>query len=202
MSSMAKIFVVVNLVIIVAVFGSAATLLGAQDDYRAALTEATTKARETHAAQKKRIDDAQAQTAAQQTKAINEMNRANDAQQRFEMAKASLDAANQITVSNGAALEGLSGEYGSLRKLYEGQAELNKTLHSYLTDVTERVIATAIHGDVSEPEVRSKPRELECGSVVGDRLLFPVRQAVDDARVLLGLGAARADLYIMNKETL
>ena len=37
MSSMAKIFVVVNLLLGVAAFGSAATLLGAQNDYRAAL---------------------------------------------------------------------------------------------------------------------------------------------------------------------
>ena len=42
--------------------------------------------------------------------------------------------------------------------------ELHKTLHSYLSDVTKRVIETAIHGDVSEPEVRKKPRELLPGS--------------------------------------
>ena len=44
--------------------------------------------------------------------------------------------------------------------------ELHKTLHSYLSDVTKRVIATAIHGDVSEPEVRKKPRELLPGTSV------------------------------------
>lgn len=137
MSSMAKIFVVVNLVIIVAVFGSAATLLGAQDDYRKALTETANKARDTHAKQKKMIDDARAQTASQRTKAINEMNRANDAEQRFEMAKANSDSANQINVSNGAALERLSGEYNSLRKLYEGQAEMIKTLQSSAKDADQ-----------------------------------------------------------------
>lgn len=42
--------------------------------------------------------------------------------------------------------------------------ELHKTLHSYLSDVTKRVIATAVHGDVSEPEVREKPKELLPGS--------------------------------------
>ncbi len=42
--------------------------------------------------------------------------------------------------------------------------ELHKTLHSYLGDVTRRIIATAIHGDSSEPEVRMKPRELPPGS--------------------------------------
>jgi hypothetical protein len=44
--------------------------------------------------------------------------------------------------------------------------ELHQTLHSYLSDVTKRVIATAIHGDVSEPEVRTKPRELLPGSSI------------------------------------
>ena len=38
--------------------------------------------------------------------------------------------------------------------------ELHKTLHTYLSDVTKRVIATAIHGDVSDTEVRKKPRQL------------------------------------------
>jgi hypothetical protein len=44
--------------------------------------------------------------------------------------------------------------------------ELYKTLHSYLSDVTKCVIATAIHGDVSEPEVRAKPRELIPGGSI------------------------------------
>jgi len=41
MSSMAKIFVVVNLILAVAVFGAAAALLGAQDDYKKALERAS-----------------------------------------------------------------------------------------------------------------------------------------------------------------
>ena len=44
--------------------------------------------------------------------------------------------------------------------------ELHKTLHAYLSDVTRRVIATAIHGDVSEPDVREKPRELSSGGSI------------------------------------
>ncbi|MDJ0869989.1 MAG: hypothetical protein QNK03_28115 [Myxococcota bacterium] len=50
------------------------------------------------------------------------------------------------------------------QELWPEFQELHKTLHSYLSDVTERVIASAIHGDVSEPEVRAKPRELMPGS--------------------------------------
>lgn len=44
--------------------------------------------------------------------------------------------------------------------------ELHKTLHAYLGDVTNRIIAEAVHGDVSEPEVRAKPRQLEPGSAI------------------------------------
>jgi len=37
---------------------------------------------------------------------------------------------------------------------------LRQTLHAYLNDVTSRVIAAALHGDTSEPEVRSKKKGL------------------------------------------
>lgn len=52
------------------------------------------------------------------------------------------------------------------QELWPEFQELQKTLHAYLSDVTKRVIATAIHGDASEPEVRTKPRELMPGSSV------------------------------------
>ena len=57
MSSMAKIFVVVNLVLGVVAFGSAATLLGAQDDYKSALTKANEEFEGFRAAMEKRVDD-------------------------------------------------------------------------------------------------------------------------------------------------
>lgn len=52
------------------------------------------------------------------------------------------------------------------QELWPEFQELHETLASYLTDVTKRVIASAIHGDVSEPEVRSRPRELMPGGSV------------------------------------
>lgn len=39
-------------------------------------------------------------------------------------------------------------------KLWPEFQELNKTLHAYLNEVTQRVISTAVHGDFSEPEIR------------------------------------------------
>ncbi len=44
--------------------------------------------------------------------------------------------------------------------------ELEKTLRSYLSEVTKRIIATAIHEDVSEPEVRTRPKGLARGSSI------------------------------------
>jgi hypothetical protein len=44
--------------------------------------------------------------------------------------------------------------------------ELHETLSSYLNEVTERVIAAAIHEDVSEPEIRGEPQGLPPGSGV------------------------------------
>lgn len=42
--------------------------------------------------------------------------------------------------------------------------ELNKTLRAYLDEITQRVIAEAVHRDVSEPEVRAEPLALPAGS--------------------------------------
>jgi hypothetical protein len=44
--------------------------------------------------------------------------------------------------------------------------ELHKTLQSYLNEVTQRVIAAAIHDDVSEPEIRGKAQQLTLGDAV------------------------------------
>lgn len=45
-------------------------------------------------------------------------------------------------------------------EIWPESQELHRTRESYLSGVTRRVIATAIHGDVSEPEVRQKRVEL------------------------------------------
>jgi len=118
---MAKIFVVVNLVLIVVVFGSAATLLGAQDDYRAALTDLETKHRKIQDVQEKSITKLRGQVSSQTKKTADEKSRADDAEARLEIASASLDKAQQANASKDATHERLSGELTSLRKLYENQ---------------------------------------------------------------------------------
>jgi hypothetical protein len=52
------------------------------------------------------------------------------------------------------------------QELWPQFQKLHETLHAHLSDVTKRVIAEAVHGDVSEPEVRRKPRELPAGATV------------------------------------
>jgi hypothetical protein len=44
--------------------------------------------------------------------------------------------------------------------------ELSKTLRAYLDEITQRVIAEAVHGDVSEPEVRAEPLALPQGNSI------------------------------------
>ena len=52
------------------------------------------------------------------------------------------------------------------RQIWPEFEALHKTLQTYLNDVTQRVIASAVHGDVSEPELRRAPRQLTPGEPV------------------------------------
>lgn len=124
MSSMAKIFVVVNLLLVVAVFGAAAVLLGAQDDYRGNLVELEKKSRETRDKLQGDINRLKGQVSAQVQKASAEQARADDAEARLEIANASLDKAQQANASKDTSNERLTGELASLRKLYENQQQV------------------------------------------------------------------------------
>jgi len=78
MSSMAKIFVVVNLVLAVVAFGSAATLLGAQDDYKTALVDARAAFDQYKEHQDKLLDDRERDLALQQNRAGEAVGKANN----------------------------------------------------------------------------------------------------------------------------
>jgi DNA repair exonuclease SbcCD ATPase subunit len=80
MSSMAKIFVVANLVLGIFVFGSAATLLGAQDDYKTALKDATEKFAEYRESTDNKIKEIEGALAQQTAKASEQLGRATDAE--------------------------------------------------------------------------------------------------------------------------
>ncbi|MHC4940561.1 MAG: hypothetical protein ACYTHK_16600 [Planctomycetota bacterium] len=121
MSSMAKIFVVVNLVLVVAVFGSAATMLGAQDDYRKALDEATKKAEEIQSAQVQTIQDKELQVQTQTANAAKHLSAKEDAEQRRQIAEKSLSDATAVNQQLTAANERMTGELSALRKQIEAQ---------------------------------------------------------------------------------
>ena len=50
-------------------------------------------------------------------------------------------------------------------ELWPEFSELHSTLHLYLGDVTRRIIATAIHGDGSEPDVVANAQQLPQGEL-------------------------------------
>ncbi|MHC4816548.1 MAG: MreC domain-containing protein [Planctomycetota bacterium] len=77
MSSMAKIFVVVNVVLAVVAFGSAATLLGAQDDYKTALEDVRAAFDQYKGHQDTLLDDRERDLALQQNRAGEAVGRAN-----------------------------------------------------------------------------------------------------------------------------
>jgi hypothetical protein len=88
MSSMAKIFVVINVVLAVVTFGSAATLLGAQDDYKTALEKARTEFDQYKAHQDQLLDDRERDLALQQNRAGEAVGKANT----LESANQDMDA--------------------------------------------------------------------------------------------------------------
>ena len=46
--------------------------------------------------------------------------------------------------------------------------DLNRTLHTYLDEVTDRVIREEVHKDTSEPEIRSEPRSIAAATIVSE----------------------------------
>jgi len=121
MSSMAKIFVVVNLLLVTAVWGSAATLLGAQDDYRKSLakTAEAAQAKQTQLEGEVKAADGRAAGATQKA---TEMNlRAEEADTRRVQAETGLDKATQINQQLTAANERMTAELEALRKQIETQ---------------------------------------------------------------------------------
>lgn len=117
MSSMAKIFVVVNLVLGVAVFGSAATLLGAQDDYKREFEKCNTQSEEVRAAKDKEINNLRKREGEAVAKASQADARANNAEAEAEQRKTELAAAKAANEKLSATVEGLSGNLTALTEI-------------------------------------------------------------------------------------
>lgn len=127
MSTMAKIFVVVNLVLAVAVFGAAATLLGAQDDYKKALEASLTKAEETIANKDREIQTRTKQANEALQKASEATGRQKtaeaEAEQRKNEATQSKSANEKLLASN----ETYAAELAALREVIEKDRAARET---------------------------------------------------------------------------
>jgi gas vesicle protein len=117
MSTVAKIFVVVNLLLGVVAFGSAATLLGAQDDYKSALESVNTKFDEYKDARNREVNDLTAQLNTQNNRASQAVADRN----RFETQVADLTnrlaEAQRINQNNLSTIETLTKEIQASNKI-------------------------------------------------------------------------------------
>ncbi len=125
MSSMAKIFVVVNLAFSIVAFGSAATLLGAQDDYRKGYEEARAEYKALQVSSQTKIDDLELQRSQQANKASEEFGKATQLQQSVEDLNTRLAAAESSNQTLRSSVDSFSKELAT-------QNELNKAHQAFL----------------------------------------------------------------------
>ncbi len=119
MSSMAKIFVVVNLILAVAVFGAAAALLGAQDDYKKALERAT-KDFDSYRIEKEGDITRLRKDAADQTlKASEALAAKNSAESTLEGVRRESANLKSMNEQLNSSVETLSKEVSSMRDIIE-----------------------------------------------------------------------------------
>ncbi|MHC4548999.1 MAG: hypothetical protein ACYTEZ_09485 [Planctomycetota bacterium] len=117
MSSMAKIFVVINLVLAVVAFGSAATLLGAQDDYKSALEDTREQFDDIKKTTDQKIDNLEAQIAQQTTKASTEAGRAKSLEAERNDLNKRLSESQNVAATLRTTLEALTREVQAANKI-------------------------------------------------------------------------------------
>jgi hypothetical protein len=140
MSSMAKIFVVVNLAFGIVAFGSAATLLGAQDDYRKGYeAEKADKQKVTMEMQAK-IDDLDLQRSQQSQKASEERGRADTLQASVDELKTNLAAANTANETLRSSVETFSKELQTANQLNTSNQEFLKRLADDSKKATDEML--------------------------------------------------------------
>ncbi len=182
MSSMAKIFVVVNLILAVATFGAAATLLGAQDDYKEAYAAAVEKF-ETY------NDSAEKQIKA-----------ANDRANQFEIEKAGAQGDFQSARETNAGLE------STLANAHRENTQLRSTNQDYskqlgvLAGVNKDNLATLQRAtnkadEATKAKLESQ-RELE--AEIGNRARLEQEVAAQNDQIK-SLSAKQGDLSRNNR---
>jgi len=127
MSSMAKIFVVLNLILGVMCFGAAATLLGAQDDYKTELIKVSQEFEAFKTDKAAEVQDLESRLAQQNAKAAQELARANSVAGENESLKKDLAAARDANGKLRTSVEAFSQQLEGLRKVNQNfQATLQK----------------------------------------------------------------------------
>lgn len=136
MSSMAKIFVVVNLVLAVAVFGGAATLLGAQDNYKKALEKATADFATYQSAKDAELTRARTDAANQTTKASEALASKNNAESTLEGARRELADLKSTNETLNAGVETATKELSALRDIIEADRNAREKLSTEAKSAT------------------------------------------------------------------
>jgi len=112
---MAKVFVVLNLILVLLAFGAAATLLGAQDNYKAQLEEANQKFKEFQAAQSAELRRKETELESQGQRAIQMSTERNAAIAERDQLRTSVQEAKQLVDKHAATIESLTEELKGLR---------------------------------------------------------------------------------------
>jgi hypothetical protein len=184
MSSMAKIFVVVNLVLAVMTFGSAATLLGAQDDYKNAFTK-TSELFNAYKVQKdNEIEGLRDQNAQMTTKVSTEVAARNAADQKsatltkdLASTKAANDALRGTTETLTKELTQLRGVVDNMRQALDKQTEVATSQTNDATNARktlEEEVANRVR--LEQDLVRANEQIQEQAAQIGD-LSSQLRQA-------------------------
>ena len=142
MSSMAKIFVVVNLVFGILCFGAAATLLGASDDYKGAYEKELSAHKATKQTDAQQITQLELTASQQQMKAVEQNSRADGLQNQKEELQTSLtnaEAANQALRSSN---ESFSKNLGELKDLVAAQQAFLDKLSGENKTATEQMLSS------------------------------------------------------------
>jgi hypothetical protein len=128
MSSMAKIFVVVNLAFGIVALGSAATLLGAQDDYKKGYEAKVDELKTVKLEMQAKIDDAELARSQQAQKASEELGQRQNLEATVAELKTNLAAANTVNETLRASVETFSKELQTSNQLNTSNQEFLKRL--------------------------------------------------------------------------
>jgi uncharacterized coiled-coil DUF342 family protein len=140
MSSVAKIFVVVNLVFSLVAFGSAATLLGAQDDYKVALGKKIEEFTVYKTQTQQQMDDLVNQKNQQTNKASEESGRASQLQAQVEDLNTRLANANTLVQTLSSSVENFGKELATANDLNKSNKEFLDKLSAEAKSATEAML--------------------------------------------------------------